>query len=131
MKRVIAYAAVLDNSENDNGVYTVTFPDVPSAISQGETLAEAVENGSEALGLALYEEKHLPKHSNYYDVIQNNPDKVVTLIASNLDKIAATVRKPTVKKNTTIPGDLAQKAEDAGINFSQTLAEALREKLGV
>lgn len=131
MDKIIAYAAVLDNSENQNDVYTVTFPDVPSAISQGNTLAEAIENGSEALGLALYEEKELPKHSNYHDIMQNNEDKVVTLIASDLDKIAATVKKPTVKKNTTIPGDLAQKAEDAGINFSQTLAEALREKLGV
>lgn len=131
MDKIIAYAAVLDNSENQNDVYTVTFPDVPSAISQGNTLAEAIENGSEALGLALYEEKELPKHSNYHDIMQNNEDKVVTLIASDLDKIVATVKKPTVKKNTTIPGDLAQKAEDAGINFSQTLAEALREKLGV
>ncbi|WP_425445666.1 type II toxin-antitoxin system CcdA family antitoxin [Trichococcus patagoniensis] len=36
-----------------------------------------------------------------------------------------------VRKNTTIPVDLAEKAEEAGINFSATLTEALKEKLRV
>lgn len=31
-----------------------------------------------------------------------------------------------VKKNTTIPVDLARKAEEKGINFSKTLVEALQ-----
>ena len=34
-----------------------------------------------------------------------------------------------VKKNTTMPGDIAYLAEKAGINFSKTLTQALKEKL--
>lgn len=46
-------------------------------------------------------------------------------------ELAKKQSKPvTVKKNTTIPGDLAYEAEQTGINFSQTLTEALKEKLG-
>lgn len=47
MSDIVAYPAILDNSENQNGVYTVTFPDVPTAISQGNSVAESIENGSE------------------------------------------------------------------------------------
>lgn len=127
--RVIAYPAILDNSENENGEYTVTFPDVPGAISQGKDIPEAMANASEALGLMLYDVNKLPKVSDLKKVEKENENKFVTMIFSNLDEIARTVKKPTVKKNTTIPGDLAQKAEEAGINFSKTLTEALEEKL--
>lgn len=126
---LIAYPAILDDSENQDGIYTVTFPDVPEAISQGDSIAQAIENGSEALGLALYDNSTKPKASSLTTVQNENKGKIVTLIASDLDEIKKTVKKPTVKKNTTIPGDLAHKAEKAGINFSATLTEALREKL--
>ncbi|SEN01982.1 HicB_like antitoxin of toxin-antitoxin system [Ligilactobacillus sp. WC1T17] len=129
MTDVIAYPAILDNNENDNGVYTVTFPDVPGAISEGKDVAHALKNGSEALGLMLYDAKEYPKVSDLSKVEKENPDAIVTLIFADLAEIKRTVKKPMVKKNTTIPGDLAQKAEEAGINFSQTLADALREKL--
>jgi antitoxin HicB len=42
----------LIESDPDGG-YLVTFPDVPEAITGGETLAEARSNAVEALGLAL------------------------------------------------------------------------------
>lgn len=129
MKNVVAYPAVLDDSENQKGVYTVTFPDVPGAISEGDSVAEAIENGSEALGLMLYDANELPQASKLSTIQKENEEKIVTLISSDLDKIKKTVKKPTVKKNTTIPGDLAQKAEEAGINFSKTLTEALERKL--
>ena len=41
-EKVIVYPAVLDNSENSDDVYTVTFPDVPGAISEGKGLAQAM-----------------------------------------------------------------------------------------
>lgn len=127
--KVIAYPAILDDSQNQDGVYTVTFPDVPGAISQGRGIPEAMANASEALGLMLYDVEKLPKVSDLKEVESENKNSFVTMIFSDLDDIAKTVKKPTVKKNTTIPGDLAQKAEEAGINFSKTLTEALEKKL--
>lgn len=127
--RIIAYPAVLSDHDNQSGVYTVTFPDVPGAISEGHSVGEAIQNGSEALGLALYDQIKLPKPSDMKIVEKANPDAIVTLISSNLEYIARTVKKPTVKKNTTIPRDLAKKAEDAGINFSKILTEAIEKKL--
>lgn len=129
MDRVVAYPAILDDRDNKPGTYTVTFPDVPGAISEGNSIAEAMENGSAALGLMLYEENILPEASDVKEVEKTNPGCIVTLISSNLTETKKHVKKPIVKKNTSIPGDLAQEAEKAGINFSQTLTEALRAKL--
>ena len=123
-EKLIVYPAVLDNSENSDDVYTVTFPDVPGAISEGKGLAQAMLNGSEALGLMLYDVDEMPEASNIDEV-----RAVVTLIFTDLEDARRKARKPLVKKNTTIPSTLAKQAEERGINFSQTLTEALEEKL--
>lgn len=128
-KEIVAYPAVLDDSENMKGMYTVTFPDVPGAISQGTGVAQAMANGSEALGLMLYDVDKLPHVSDLKQVQGDYPNALVTMVFSDLDETRKKVKKPTVKKNTTIPGDLAAKAEEAGINFSKTLTEALEAKL--
>lgn len=47
----LVYAVTL--TDDPDGGFLVTFPDVPDAITHGETRAEALENASEALGLAL------------------------------------------------------------------------------
>ena len=129
MERYVAYPAVLDDTENEKGLYTVTFPDVPGAISEGKGQAKAIVNGSVALGLVLYDEKQLPKVSTVEEVQKANPGKTVVVIAADLNEAAKKATPVLVKKNTTIPADLAKKAEEKGINFSRTLVEALQSKL--
>ena len=129
MERYVAYPAVLDDTENEKGLYTVTFPDVPGAISEGKGQATAIVNGSVALGLVLYDEKQLPKVSTVEEVQKANPGKTVVVIAADLKEAAKKATPVLVKKNTTIPADLAKKAEEKGINFSRTLVEALQSKL--
>lgn len=58
----------------------------------------------------LYDEKDLPTVSSLEQVRKNNPDKIVTLISNDLDETKKHVKTSVVKKNTTIPGDLAQEA---------------------
>jgi antitoxin HicB len=48
----LAYAATLTPDEEDGG-YVVTFRDVPEAITQGETLEEALRKAADALAVAL------------------------------------------------------------------------------
>lgn len=127
--RVVSFPAVLDDRDNEKGVYTVTFPDVSSAISEGQGVAQALINGADALGLALYGMKKYPKPSDAEEVRKNNPGTIVNYIAVDMDDIRKRVILPTVKKNTTLPAELAKEAEKAGVNFSQTLKEALEEKL--
>lgn len=55
MKNEIKFPAILhpDENEGGNSGFVVTFPDVPEAITQGETKEEAVLMAKEALELAL------------------------------------------------------------------------------
>lgn len=108
---VVAYPAVLDNTMNDGNEYTVTFPDIVGAVTQGYNIPQAVHNGTEALGLVLFDEKELPIPSDLKKIQKEYPDTVVTLIGTDLNEIAKRVRTPVVKKNTTLPTDLAEAAE--------------------
>lgn len=126
----VAYAAVLDDRENTKGVYTVTFPDVPGAISQGNGIAEALAMGAEALELMLYDEKNLPTPSSIESIEKEYPEAIVSFVTADLIAAAKKVKAPVIRKNTTIPVDIAERAEEAGINFSATLTEALKDKLG-
>jgi antitoxin HicB len=58
MRKTMEYPAKF-TPDPESGGYVVTFPDVPEAITQGETLEEAAAMASEALELALtfYTEK--------------------------------------------------------------------------
>lgn len=129
----VVYPAILDDTENERKYYTVTFPDVEGAITDGRGEGEAMANGSEILGAFLFDvpEKQLPVPTDIEVVKKNNPDKLVVPIFADLEKAKHATKPTTVKKNTTIPGDLAYKAEQAGINFSQTLTEALKKKLNI
>lgn len=80
----VAYPAILDDSENARGTYTVTFPDVPGAISEGIGIPRALANGGEALELMLFDEKELPTASFLSDVQADNPEAIVSYIVVDL-----------------------------------------------
>ncbi|MFC5760541.1 type II toxin-antitoxin system HicB family antitoxin [Rhizobium sp. GCM10022189] len=50
--KTYAYAATFEPTEKQGG-FTVTFPDVPEAITEGDDMAEAREMAADALGVAL------------------------------------------------------------------------------
>lgn len=134
--RTVVYPAVFDDSSNgEKNYYTVEFPDVDGAFSEGHGLADALHGAEQTLGLRLYDvpNKKLPKATPLDEVIsyckKYYPNAKVYPVACDLDEAAKKVTPVMVKKNTRIPGELAQKAEKAGINFSKTLTKALENEL--
>ena len=111
--------------------YWVEFPDLEGCQTQGDTLEEAMLMASEILGLYLVslEERKIsaPMPSNPASINVEKGD-FVTLINTNLKHYR---RNKAVKKTLTIPQWLNDEAEAYNINFSQTLQEALLEKLNV
>lgn len=103
---VIVYPAILDDSKNEKEVYTVTFPDVLGAISEGKGIGLAMLNGSIALGAILFDipKDQLPKPSSIESIKEKYPNKNVVLIFSDLEDARRRAKKAMVKKNTTIPG---------------------------
>ena len=59
------------------------------------------------------------------------PMQAIALIDVNMQIFSAIIKGRSVNKMCTIPAWLAYEGKEAGINFSQTLQEALIQKLGV
>lgn len=58
------------------------------------------------------------------------PNELITWVDVDFDAYRRAHDARTIRKNFTIPSWLNVEAEKAGINFSQVLQEALRERLG-
>lgn len=127
-KRLVIYPAVFSP---ENNFYNVTFPDVPEAITFGDGIDEAVSMAQEALGLAIYDNESQPIPTNPKDIILDNKDDFILMVTLDLEEYRRKNHSKTVRKNTSIPEWLNVIAEKENINFSQTLTEALKEKLGV
>jgi len=61
--------------------------------------------------------------------IKHNPDDIVTLVDVDIDAYRRKLNNKMIRKNITIPSWMNEQAEQAGINFSGVLQEALRQKL--
>lgn len=125
MAKIVCYPAVITKNQH---YFTVTFPDVPSAISQGKTLAQACYRAQEALALALYDQSTLPKVSDLENVnVESN--QIKTLVAINLTLEAKRIKNVKVRKNVSIDASLALEGEQQGLNFSEILNDGLKERL--
>jgi predicted RNase H-like HicB family nuclease len=124
----VVYPAIFDDQHHD-GNYTVTFPDVPDTVTQGETLTAAFKNAPDALAIALLDRRRYPQATDPKVVQVEYPDAVVSLVGVDMKRARRRADNRTVRKNVTVPMDLAELAKKRGINFSRTLAEALELKL--
>ena len=129
-------------AQNDS-IYLVYIPDM-EIYTEGKTIANAIEMARDAIGLKAmdYEDdgKELPEPSSYstaIDLAARDADVfdyskgILSLVDVDVDEYRKKIRNRAVKKNCTIPYWLCEQAEQAGINFSKVLQEALSEKLNV
>ena len=124
MKTKYVYPAVFKEEENG---YFVNFPDIKPCYTEGATLEEAVVMAKDVLEgrieIALEDGETLPTPS---DISALTGDKVM-LIVADIENIKSQTR--FVKKTLSIPYWLNAAAENAHINFSRVLQEALKERL--
>ncbi|NLW07619.1 MAG: HicB family protein [Clostridia bacterium] len=120
----------------EEGGYTVTFPDLPGCVTEGDTLAEAVDMAIDAAAGWLLDEvenkRPIPKPSDIKSVVADEyEDGFVSLISVDLDEYARKHSNKAVKKTLTIPAWLNTLAEKENINFSQILQDGLKNHLGI
>lgn len=128
----LIYGAIFENCEE--GGYSVFFPDLPGCFTEGDDLAEALEMAEEAacgwlLG-EIKEGRKLPK-ATPRENIEEVEDGFINMLALDLDAYRQKRDERAIKKTLTIPAWLNDVAIKAGVNFSQVLQDALKEKLGV
>ena len=126
------YPAIF-SSDGDEG-YTVSFPDLPGCVTEGNTLAEAVDMAEDALGLYLYslseDKEEFPVPMSPMD-IQFSSGEFIGLVKWDEEAYLRKTDNRAVKKTLTIPSWLNHKAEEENLNFSKILQSALKQELGI
>lgn len=121
-------------TKEDNGMYSVQFPDIAGCYTDGESLADALEMAQDALCLMMYsreeEGKNVPVSSDI-KTIAVNANEFVSLVSCDTLEYRKKYNNSAVKKTLTIPAWLNTIAENEGVNFSQVLQDALKTRLHV
>ena len=123
------YPAIFHKEDNS---YWVEFPDLEGCNTFGDTLPEVMEFAQEAMEVyietLLENRRELPKPTEINNIITQD-DSFVSLVTCKMDGYLKKSR--AIKKTLTIPEWLNDLAEQNQINFSQTLQNALLERLNI
>ena len=133
----VVYPVILVETDHKKMLYHVHVPDFDCDTS-GKDLADALYMAEDLIALmsVTYEDegKELPAPTPLSEVqfdedFRERSEK--TLVAADIKAYRAKIDNRAVKKTLSIPSWLNQRAEKAHINFSATLQEALKQKLGI
>jgi predicted RNase H-like HicB family nuclease len=125
-----AYPAIFTPEEN--GEYSVVFPDLEGCYTCGDSLEDGIEMAEDALALTLYgyetEGREIPSPSpaNAFSLTDG---AFVNYIACDTMTYRKRYNNRAVKKTLSIPEWLNEAASSMGLNFSQVLQEALIQKI--
>ena len=145
---LVTYPALFyyDDTDGANAPYFVTFPDFEHSATQGEDMADAMAMASDWLGINLADyiengrEIPTPTPINALSLTSNNPfqdDENIDLVYDPSKSFISMVMidvaeylgsQEPVKKTLTIPLWADTLGRDLGLNFSQTLTDAIADK---
>ena len=145
---LVTYPALFyyDDTDGANAPYFVTFPDFEHSATQGEGMADAMAMASDWLGINLADyiengrEIPTPTPINALSLASNNPfqdDEDIDLVYDPSKSFISMVMvdvaeylgsQEPVKKTLTIPRWADTLGRDLGLNFSQTLTDAIADK---
>ena len=125
------YPAIFHPNQDD-GSFTVTVPSLPGCVTEGKDLADAIYMAGDAVSMWLWvsEVQHETVPAALPLPIVEAPD-FVNYVFADTDEYRRKHDNRAVKKTLSIPSWLNDQAMQAGVNFSQILQEALKERLGV
>ncbi|WP_097034014.1 type II toxin-antitoxin system HicB family antitoxin [Clostridium tertium] len=118
----------------EEGGHTITFPDLPGCITEGDDIEEEMRNAKEALGLHLFgmeEDKEEIPNPSKGENIELEKGQFLVPIVVYMKNIRKDLDNKAVSKTITIPRWLKREAESQKINFSGVLQRALKKELGI
>ena len=145
---LVTYPALFyyDDTDGANAPYFVTFPDFEHSATQGEDMADAMAMASDWLGINLADyiengrDIPTPTPINALSLANNNlfrDDEDIELVYDPSKSFVSMVMvdvaeylgsQEPVKKSLTIPRWADTLGRDLGLNFSQTLTDAIADK---
>lgn len=123
-----AYPAIFTPEEN--GAFSVKFPDLEGCYTCGDTLEDTLEMAEDALALTLYgyeiDKRSIPTPSVLSTLTPDlGKNDFINYIACDTLAYRKMYNNKSVKKTLTIPEWLNEAAISMDINFSQVLQDAL------
>lgn len=116
------------------GGYSVSFPDLPGCVTEGDTMSEAIYMAKDALGIYLYSLKEdgesASAPSNPADIKTDGRDFVSLVEYDEVEYLKRTDTR-SVKKTLTIPAWMDTLARENNLNFSNVLQNAIRRELNL
>lgn len=113
---------------NDDGSYTITYPDIPGCISEGKSLENALYMAQSALTQwleYLADSKEAAPTASRAQDIHVGQNEFVNLVRADVKDNRA------VRRTVSIPKWMDEQVTSAGISLSRVLQDALKERLGV
>lgn len=123
------YPALFHKAEE--GGFWISFPDFPECFTEGDDITQAYEMAVEALGLAVTsrkkEKEEIPAPTEIDKL--SLEDGILVIVEFDMLEYQKNHNSRAVKKTLSIPAWLNEEATAMGVNFSQVLQEALKEKI--
>jgi len=111
---------------NNDGSYTITFPDLPGCISEGKSLPNAMYMAQSGLKqwIEYLIDKKLPiGKASLIEDVQPTGGEFTCYIYADVKEGRA------VKRTVSIPKELDDKSIELGLSLSRVLQDALNDKI--
>lgn len=123
----LVYPAIFTPFQDSPG-FTVTIPDLPGCVTEGNSLVEAIEMGEDAASGWILDEMEdgnsYPPASDFQSI--NCPEgSFINFLVLDMDAYSEKYSDKTIRKNVTIPAWLNTYGEKNGLNFSKVLQDSL------
>ena len=125
------YTAIFTPIEDGSGYYA-KVPDLPGCITTGNSLADAIDQITDAMNAWLVvaeDEGDEIASPTPQDQLAARSDAIFSLVSADTIEYRARTDTRAVRKNVSLPCWMVRLADKRGINCSQVLQDALRTML--
>ena len=124
---ILSYPVILTEYNDESGHYfVVTSPNIQGLVADGNSIAEALENASDAIATAIDDEEYPKVQDPKKWKLEDNQQ--TSWVNVNMSKWQARYGK-TVRRNVTIPERLNDWAKENSINVSKVVTQALMQMM--
>ena len=132
------YPVIFTQTMDSKDTYLIEIPDL-GGFSEGYGLADAIHMARDLIGCKLYEldESQYPKASEIdaIDVSKGeffaSGKSIISIVDIDMEQYRKEMDSQPIRRNVSLPSWLNKKANEAHINVSRVLQDALIEKLNV
>ncbi len=125
---IVVYPVVISYAPDSTAYpYLVTIPDL-DGMTQGKDIADSIAMAADYIGTYSLNEKLPPSN---YTLPKAKDGETITLVRVNVSEYKRKHDTKVIKKTITIPSYLNELGKESGVNFSELMTNALKEKLNV